>query len=198
MKSAIKPAIQQLNKKIIRSTPLGSVCLVWRELNKNPVIVNVLFSRPGSKAEQRALALFPCSGKSSCAEIDAIASLIKADLEGERVKFPFNLLDLSGCTKFQLSVLRAQYAIPRGFVSTYGLVAAYVGVPGGARAVGNIMAGNPFPVIVPCHRTILSSFHIGGFQSGVEMKRAMLEREGIIFDKAGRVICGQLYYDRKL
>ena len=147
-------------------------------------------------AEDQASALFPDSRKSTCEEIDKIAYSIKAYLEGEKVKFSLNALDLSQCTKFQQSVLRAQHAIPRGSVSTYGLIAAHVGVPDGARAVGNVMAGNPFPLIVPCHRTICSDLHIGGFQSGTEMKRALLEKEGVIFDKVGRVICKQLHYGK--
>ena len=136
------------------------------------------------------------SQKSSCAEIDDLATSIKAYLEGENVKFSLNLIDLSQCTKFQQSVLRAQHAIPRGRVSTYGLIAAHVGAPGGARAVGNALAGNPFPIIVPCHRAVLSNLSLGGFQSGIEMKRALLEKEGVIFDKVGRVICKQLHYGK--
>jgi methylated-DNA-[protein]-cysteine S-methyltransferase len=92
--------------------------------------------------------------------------------------------------------LRAEHAIPRGSVSTYGLIAAHVGVPGGARAVGNALAGNPFPLIVPCHRAIRSDLHLGGFQSGAEMKMALLEKEGIKFDSTGRVICKRLHYDK--
>jgi methylated-DNA-[protein]-cysteine S-methyltransferase len=69
-----------------------------------------------------------------------------------------------------------------------------VGASGGARAVGNALAGNPFPIIVPCHRTIRSGFHLGCFGGGTAMKRALLEREGIHFDKAGKVICHSLYY----
>ena len=175
-----------MNKKIIKPTPFGSVCVVWHVSNNFPLIVSVLLSRPGSSAEDRALLLFPDSRKSSCAEIDKIEVSIKAYLAGEKVKFSLNLVDLSQCTKFQQLVLRAQHAIPRGLVSTYGLVAAHVGVPDGARAVGNALAGNPFPLIVHCHRTILSNLSLGGFQSGTEMKRALLEKEGII-------LCTALY-----
>lgn len=185
-----------MNKKIIKHTPFGSVCIVWHLSNNLPRIVHVLLSRPGWSAVDRLVALFPDSGKASCAEIDATAVSIKACLEGENVKIPLDVVDLSLCSKFNRSVLCAQYAIPRGGVSTYGLVAAHIGVPGGARAVGNALARNPFPVIVPCHRTILSSLHIGGFQSGAEMKRALLEKEGMIFDEAGRVICGRLHYSK--
>ena len=183
-----------MNKKIIKPTPFGSVCVVWHVSNNLPRIVHVLLSRPGLSAEDQASALFPDSRLSSCSEIDSIAVSIKAYLEGEKVKYSLKLVDLSLFTKFQQSVLRAQHAIPRGSVSTYGLIAAYVGAPGGARAVGNVMAGNPFPLIVPCHRTILSNLHIGGFQSGTETKRALLKKEGIMFDKTGRVISKQLHY----
>lgn len=183
-----------MNKKIIKHTPFGSVCIVWHLSNNLPRIIHVILSRPGLPAEDRAVALFPDSRKSSCAEIDTTAVSIKACLEGEAILIPLDVADLSLCSKFNRLVLRAQHAIPRGSVSTYGLVAAHIDVSGGGRAVGNALAWNPFPVIVPCHRTILSSLHLGGFQSGVELKRALLEKEGIVFDEAGRVICRQLYY----
>ncbi|HBI47774.1 MAG TPA: hypothetical protein DDX93_03530 [Smithella sp.] len=183
-----------MNRKIIKPTPFGSVCIIWSILRNSPRIFHILLSRPGLSAEDRASALFPDSRKSSCVEIDSIAASIKAYFEGENIKFSLNLVDLSQCSKFQQSVLRAQHAIPRGRVSTYGLIAEHVGAPGGARAVGNVMAANPFPLIVPCHRAIRSDLSLGGFQSGAEMKRVLLTKEGIIFDEAGRVICPSFYY----
>lgn len=178
--------IRQMNKKIIKTTPFGAVCIIWYVSNKIPRIVRVLISKPGLSAEVQAVVLFPDSRISSCAAIDAIADSIKAFLKGENVKFSLNLVNLSQCTKFQQSVLRAEHAIPRGRVSTYGHIAAHLSIPGGARAVGNALANNPFPLIVPCHRVIRSDLHIGGYGGGIEMKRALLEREGIIFDHAGR------------
>jgi methylated-DNA-[protein]-cysteine S-methyltransferase len=192
-----KTVCQQMNKKIIKSTPYGSVCIVWSISGNSPLIVSVLLSRPGLSAEDHALALFPDSRIFSCEKIDTIAVSIKAYLEGEDIKFGLNIVDFSMCSNFQQSVLRAKHAIPRGSVSTYGLIAAHLGIPGGARAVGNALAANPFSLIVPCHRAILSNFHLGGFQSGIEMKKALLKKEGIIFDKAGRVICKQLHYSPK-
>ncbi|MGA2781099.1 MAG: methylated-DNA--[protein]-cysteine S-methyltransferase [Smithella sp.] len=193
----IKPKkciVRNMNKKIITKTPFGTVCVVWYVLNKIPRIVHILLSRPELSAENQVVRLFPDSRKSSCAEIDKIAYSIRAYLEGEAVKFSLDVADFTLCTEFQQSVLRAQHAIPHGSVSTYGLIAAHVGAPGGARAIGNALAANPFPLIVPCHRTILSNLHLGGFQSGTEMKRALLEKEGIGFDHAGRVICKRLHY----
>lgn len=183
-----------LHKKIIQKTPLGSVCIAWLESKDHPLIAHVLLSRPAFSAEKQAARLLPDARRSSCADIDVMADSINAFLEGENVKFSLKLVDLSPYSEFQQSVLRAQHAIPRGAVTTYGLIAAHVGVPGGARAVGNVMAANPFPLIIPCHRTVLSNLHIGGFQSGTEMKRALLEKEGIIVNDAGRVTCGPLYY----
>jgi len=196
LKQKNKTAVQRMNKKIIKPTPFGPICVIWSVLNKSPLIAHVLFSRPGLSAEDQASELYPDSKKSSCKEIDTIADSIKAYLEGEDVKFSLGIVDLSLCSAFKQSVLRAQHAIPRGSVSTYGLIAAHVGAPGGARAVGNVMAGNPFPLIVPCHRAVLSNLCLGGFQSGTEMKRALLEKEGVIFDEAGKVICKRLHYDK--
>lgn len=196
LKQKKKTAVQMMNhnKKIIKHTPFGSVCIVWSISGKLPRIIQILLSMPGLSAENRAAKLFPSARISSCVEIDKTAFSIQAYLEGEDVKFSLNLVDLYQLSEFQQLVLRAQHAIPRGSVSTYGLIAAHVGAPGGARAVGNVMALNPFPIIVPCHRTVLSNLRLGGFQSGVQMKRALLEKEGIVFDEQGRVICCQLHY----
>ena len=188
LKQKNKTAVRQMNKKIIKAKPFGTVCIIWHVSNNSPRIAHILLSRPELSSEKQAEIIFPDSRIFSCAEIDEIGVSIQAYLEGEDVKFSLNIVDLSLCPKFQQSVLRAQYAIPRGSVSTYGLIAAHVGAPDGARAVGNALAGNPFPIIVPCHRTVLSNLHLGGFQSGAEMKRALLEMEGIVFDEAGRVV----------
>ena len=84
-------------------------------------------------------------------------------------------------------VLSEDGEIPRGRVMTYGGLAASLGVPGGARAVGNAMAGNPFPLVIPCHRVVRSDGSLGGFGGGLSMKRALLAMEGVRFDPKGRV-----------
>lgn len=189
--------MHQINKKIISKTPFGPICIVWSLSKGRPCIVHIILSRPGLPAEFLAQGLFPDARKSSCADIDKVASGLRACLEGENVRFSLKLVDLSPFSKFQQSVLRAQHAIPRGSVNTYGLIAAHVHAPGAARAVGNVMAANPVPLIIPCHRTVLSNLRIGGFQSGIEMKKALLEKEGVVFDEAGRLIYGRLHYSKK-
>lgn len=186
-----------MNKKIIKPTPFGSVCVIWSLSDKSPRIVRVLIPKPGLSAEDQASELYPNSRTYSCAEIDAVTAAIKAHLEGEDVVFTLDIVDFTLCSTFQQSVLRATYSIPRGSVSTYQRIAASLGIPKGARAVGNALANNPFPLIVPCHRVIRADRHIGGYGGGIEMKRALFEREGIIFDEAGRVIYKQLHYGKK-
>lgn len=116
-------------------------------------------------------------------------------LEGASIDFSLDIADLDLCGEFQQRVLRAEHAIPRGAVSTYKLIAAHLGVPDGARAVGNALAQNPFPLIVPCHRAIRSDRKLGGYQGGLEMKRALLAKEGITFDGSGRVQCSRFHYE---
>lgn len=103
-------------------------------------------------------------------------------------------VDLGMCGEFQQRVLHAEHAIPMGRVSTYKLVAAYLGVRAAARAVGNASANNPFPLIVPCHRAIRSDHRLGGYQGGLEMKRPLLCKERVAFDDSGRVQCSLFQY----
>jgi methylated-DNA-[protein]-cysteine S-methyltransferase len=98
------------------------------------------------------------------------------------------MIMIDRCPPFQQKVLSEEHKIPRGAVSTYRRLAAQAGRPKGARAAGNALAKNPFPIIIPCHRVIRTDGSIGGYQGGVEMKRALLEMEGIAFDAKGRAV----------
>lgn len=98
------------------------------------------------------------------------------------------------CPDFQRRVLLAEHAIPRGRVSTYARIAAHLGVERGARAVGSALAANPFPILIPCHRAIRSDRTLGGYQGGLEMKRTLLEMEGLSFESSGRVSVQRFYY----
>ncbi|HKU33232.1 MAG TPA: MGMT family protein [Candidatus Nitrosotalea sp.] len=69
--------------------------------------------------------------------------------------------------------------VPKGQVTTYGELAKAVGLKNGQRAIGRIMNKNPYPVIVPCHRVILSSGKVGGYAWGENIKANMLAKEGI-------------------
>jgi len=98
---------------------------------------------------------------------------------------------------FKRRVLRKAGQIPRGRIMTYGGLAKSLGVPAGARAVGNAMAGNPFPLVIPCHRVIRGNGSLGGFGGGLTMKRALLEMEGVRFDPKGRIISAHIIKKRR-
>jgi O-6-methylguanine DNA methyltransferase len=87
-------------------------------------------------------------------------------------------LDLRG-TPFQLRVWNALREIPRGRTTTYGAIAAGLGLaPVAARAVGAACGANPVGLIVPCHRVVAASGGLGGYYWGLDRKQALLEWEG--------------------
>jgi len=83
--------------------------------------------------------------------------------------------------------------VPKGKVTTYSELAKAVGLKNGQRAIGRIMNKNPFPVIVPCHRVILSNGKIGGYAWGENVKTNMLSKEGIKI-KNGKILDNDKIY----
>ncbi len=94
---------------------------------------------------------------------------------GERRAFELDLAP-SG-TPFQLSVWRALCAIPYGETASYGEIAAAVGQPGAARAVGGANNRNPIAIVVPCHRVIGAGGSLTGYGGGLPRKRQLLALE---------------------
>jgi methylated-DNA-[protein]-cysteine S-methyltransferase len=124
----------------------------------------------------------------------SLAGDIRSYLDGESLRFDLRYLAREVCTEFQTRVLQAEYEIPRGWVSTYGRIARKLGVPGGSRAVGNALATNPFPLLIPCHRAVRATGALGGYQGGVEMKKTLLEMEGVTFSSSTEVSLAKVYY----
>ena len=110
-----------------------------------------------------------------------VAEKIYQFCTGKNIQFS-ERLDLSGMTSFQRRVLLTTKSIPRGRVASYSGVAEKAGFPGACRAVGNVMATNPFPPIVPCHRVVRSNGEIGNFGSGIQLKKKLLLLEGVEFE----------------
>ncbi|MCU0960493.1 MAG: MGMT family protein [Pirellulaceae bacterium] len=106
---------------------------------------------------------------------------LEAAAAGQHVDFSDVPLDMEGRTRFQRAVMEACRRIPRGSVMTYGELAARAGFPGRARAVGNVMASNPLPLVVPCHRVVAANGRLGGFSApdGIAMKRRLLRSEDV-------------------
>jgi methylated-DNA-[protein]-cysteine S-methyltransferase len=105
---------------------------------------------------------------------EKILSALKQVYEGKEIplEIPLNMERLPVYTQ---KVLRVVSRIPVGYVASYGGVAAAAG--GGARAVGNVMANNPFAPIVPCHRVVTSALELGGYGGGLSAKIEFLKRE---------------------
>ena len=103
---------------------------------------------------------------------------LKSSLAGRK---PKNLppLDLSG-TEFQRKVWNALRKISAGRTKSYGEVAQAIGQPKAVRAVGGACGANPVPVLVPCHRVLAPHGKIGGFGGGLEWKRKLLAKEGVV------------------
>ena len=71
--------------------------------------------------------------------------------------------------------------IPEGKVTTYGDIAQALGHPNASRAIGRILNKNPNPVVVPCHRVVMSDGNIGGYAFGKARKKELLKKEGVCF-----------------
>jgi methylated-DNA-[protein]-cysteine S-methyltransferase len=102
---------------------------------------------------------------------------LSAYFSGRPLQVDWDRLDMAGLTPLQQEVLRAVAAIPFGSVRSYGEIARTIGRPGAARFVGSVMAGNPFPILIPCHRVVRSDGSMGGFGGGTDLKKAMIEME---------------------
>lgn len=98
-------------------------------------------------------------------------------LGGRRTVFTVPV-DLGGVGSFQARVLAEARRIPFGGVVSYATLARRVGRPRAARAVGNALAANPVPVIVPCHRVVRADGTWGPYALGARLKTALLRLEG--------------------
>ena len=99
--------------------------------------------------------------------------------KGVPVHPPWAVLTLDGLTPLQRAVLKATADIPFGELRSYAQIATAIGRPRACRFVGTALSKNPFPILIPCHRVIRGDGSIGGFGSGVSLKRKLLAMEGI-------------------
>jgi methylated-DNA-[protein]-cysteine S-methyltransferase len=110
---------------------------------------------------------------------EAIAAITRL-LAGEPDDLTTLPLDLDGVPEFHRRVYDGARTIPPGETRSYGEVAAALGEPGAAQAVGRALGRNPVPIVVPCHRVLAANGALHGFSApgGIETKRRMLALEG--------------------
>jgi len=158
-------------------TPIGRCGLAWRAQG----IVGVQLPEAAGVKRARLLRRFPDALESRPPPnvIDAIAKVV-LHLAGEAPDLDSIELDMKGVPEFDRRVYEITRAIPRGRTRSYGEVAAALGDPGAARAVGQSLGRNPFPIIVPCHRVLAAAGQPGGFSAHgrVATKLRLLAIEG--------------------
>ncbi len=164
--------------RCVFNTALGHCGLAWSALG----VLGVQLPEGSADATGTRLAeRFPELDESRVAvSVRPARDGIVALLAGRDIDLSSIALDLRAVTPFRQRVYSAARTIPRGITATYGELAAALGQPGSARAVGQALGANPFPVIVPCHRILAAGGKSGGFTAagGVSTKMRMLAIEG--------------------
>jgi len=158
-------------------TALGRCGIAWAERG----IVGVQLPEPAGAERARLLRRFPDAVETTPPQgIQRAAAGIAALLRGESPDLDSITLDMSLVAEFDRCVYEATRRIPRGATRTYGEIASQIGDPGAARAVGQALGRNPFPIVVPCHRVLAAAGRPGGFSAhgGVATKLRMLAIEG--------------------
>jgi methylated-DNA-[protein]-cysteine S-methyltransferase len=150
----------------------GKIAMIYLAHENQQTVKRVVADFPGA-------AEIPLPGK--------VRRELEGCLKGRGCAGLAGTLELERLKPFQKAVLLQEARVPRGKVISYSLLAAKAGFPGAARAAGSALAKNPFPLAIPCHRAVRSDGSLGGFGGGLEMKRALLEMEGIGFYESGKV-----------
>ena len=111
--------------------------------------------------------------------IEALRALVSGDRDADRALASV-AIDYGRRPELERRIYETLRTVPPGETTTYGALARRVGEPGAAQAVGQAMAKNPLPLLVPCHRVLAGDGALGGFSGpgGVEQKRQLLEIEG--------------------
>lgn len=116
------------------------------------------------------------------AKLDHERRELEQYFEGKRRRFDIRV-DLRWGSKFQRKVLEAASRIPFGSCRCYSTVAKQIGRPNAQRAVGNALGSNPVAILIPCHRVVGADGTLGGYTGGVDIKKTLMEIEGISLEK---------------
>lgn len=174
MKASTRAAERTLQLATL-SSPLGWIAAAGRDGVLHRVTM-------GHATEHQAIRFLERQSEAAI-ELDdwypELIDLLDRYAAGHPVDFSRIRVDLAHLTPFQRSVVQHCRRIPAGGTLTYGQLAAKAGSPGAARAVGNVMANNRCPLVVPCHRVVGAAGSLGGFSApqGIALKRRLLELE---------------------
>ena len=162
----------------VQGTPVGEIVVV----SGAGGVQRIWFDGPGHAIDTAAIV-----GSARAGRDRAVACQLDEWFAGSRQRFSLTVAwpaDLSSLGRTVLETLVER--VPWGETVSYGELAELAGRPRAARAVGSVMAGNPVPFVVPCHRVIAAGGRIGGYGGGrdaIELKRWLLAREGVHFGR---------------
>jgi len=141
-------------------SPIGALYLIFRE----SLLIGIAFEKPSG--------ITPRQTKGSIQAKKELEEYFRAG----RAEFTVRTSFAEG-TEFEREVWEALMEVHYGETRTYKWIAERIGNPHAFRAVGNALGKNPLPIIFPCHRIIESDGSIGGYSSGIDIKRRLLEIE---------------------
>lgn len=160
-------------------TPIGRCGIAWR--GKCIMAVQLPEATPTKTAAKLVTRCGGASAMTPPAWVQRVIERITLHLSGDKTNLASIAIDLTAEPPFHQRVYTAARNIPAGRTVTYGELAALAGSPGAARAVGQALARNPFPILVPCHRVLASDNTLGGFTAhrGKRLKRQLLALEDL-------------------
>ena len=129
--------------KLVHSA-FGFTGIVWHETDTGAGIVRIFLPDKKTAVEQHIIKSFSVCTRMSCPEVDTISKQLERFFTGEPINFNLTMLDFSVCSAFQKRVLQAEAKIPRGYISTYGRLAAKLGIPAASRQSGTPLRRTPF------------------------------------------------------
>ncbi len=166
-------------------TAIGACAVAW---GPNGITGVQLPERDEAATRARMQRRFPSAGRDEppTAVADAIAAM-QSLLWGETTDLTAVVVDLGGTDDLARRVYEVARTIPHGATLSYGDIADRIGEPRLTREVGRALAGNPVPIVVPCHRVLAAGGRIGGFSAngGITMKLRLLAIEGALLTDAG-------------
>jgi methylated-DNA-[protein]-cysteine S-methyltransferase len=139
-------------------------------------LYRLIWHQPSPEAVLSALSPFLSRASEDSPSFADLPQRLRRYFRGEKANFP-DRLNLRDATPFQRAVLELVHSIPYGETRSYAWVAKQLGKAKGSRAVGQVLARNPLPIIVPCHRVVGSDGSLVGFGSGLGLKKRLLDME---------------------
>jgi len=166
-------------------TALGTCGIAWREAENSssqPAVTAVQLPEATPRATESRIARKSGSDRPSVPPplVAGIIEKIRRHFQGDTQDFRSVVVDLGNVDSFARQVYDTAREIPAGQTRTYGEIAKAVGQPAAAQEVGQAMAKNPVPIIVPCHRVSAAGGKLGGFSApgGPATKAKLLALEG--------------------